>query len=348
MSMNLTDTGKRKMYLGWFVKRALLVVFDALVVNLSYYLALLIRFYMDDHFISRVGKVLPVFEAYIPYNTVISIVIFLCFRMYSSRWKYAGINDINKVALASLTASAVHTVVTMIFFDTMPLTYYVLGAAAQVLILTFSRMSYRIWEVEKTKVMRKGATLNVMIVGVGETGRILRQQIESDPSNVARPVCIFEPRGNAIGTIDGLPVFNDLSKMKETIAKHKVQCVILADSILPPETRRRIKDICKEVNVEVQDFSGYLQNDSGTMTLKRLMEYTSGPAVVVVDGKESVFENGEKATMAMSQNYAVKRIYARQDKLVVELASHPIVLNDVNEAWVQEFEKETGEKISFF
>lgn len=345
---NLTDGNKRKMYLGWFVKRALLVLFDALAVNLSYYLALLVRFYMDNRFISRVGRYLPAFEAYIPYNTVICIVIFLCFRMYSSRWKYAGINDINKVALASLTASAVHTVVTMIFFVKMPITYYVLGAAAQLLILTFSRLSYRIWEVETTKLRRKGASLNVMIVGVGETGRILRKQIESDPSNVARPVCVFEPRGNNIGTIDGLPVLNDLSKMKEAIARYKVRCVILADSILPPETRQQIKDICKEVDVEVQDFSGYLQNDNGTMTLKRLMEYTSGPVVVVVDGKESAFENGEKAAMAMTGKYAVRRISAKRDQLVVEVASYPIVLNNVNEKWVREFEKETGEKISFF
>lgn len=344
----LKDVKKWRIYFGWVVRRALLMLFDVFAVNLSCYFALVVRFYMHDHFIESAGKYLLAFEQYIPYNTVISILVFLCFRLYSSRWKYAGINDINRIIMASLTASAIHVLATVLFVTRMPITYYAVSAVIQMFLLIVSRFSYRIWKIESTKLRRKRASLNVMIVGMGETGRILRGQIESDPTNVARPVCIFTHRGNDTGTLDGLPVISDLSKMKDAIAKYKVRCVILADSIMPPEMRGQIRAICKECKVEVQDFSGYLQNDSGTMTLKRLMEYTSGPVIIVVDGKEQAFENGEKVLMTMTGHYAVKRISAKNSMLVVELADHPIILNDVNEEWVQELEGKTGEKISFF
>lgn len=70
-----------------------MILFDALVVNFAYYFALLIRFYISPHFIETEEHYLPAFEHYIPYNTVLSIVIFIAFRLYSSRWKYAGIES---------------------------------------------------------------------------------------------------------------------------------------------------------------------------------------------------------------------------------------------------------------
>lgn len=39
---------------------------------------------------------------------------------------------------------------------------------------------------------------------------------------------------------------------------------------------------------------------------------------------------------------------AKDDRTVIDLEKDRTVLNNLNEAWVQDYEQETGEKISFF
>ena len=52
--------------------------------------------------------------------------------------------------------------------------------------------------------------------------------------------------------------------------------------------------------------------------------------------------------MSVTGKYIVKTISAKGDKLVVELQKNAVVRNNLNEAWIQKQEEETGEQISFF
>ena len=106
--------------------------------------------------------------------------------------------------------------------------------------------------------------------------------------------------------------------------------------------------ICKDAGVEVQDFSGYLTNEGRSVTLQKLMEYTSGPVEIMLDAKAQDFANGEQALMAFPGKYTVRRIYASKDRVGVEIARRTVILNDTNEDWVKDTERETGNEISFF
>ena len=112
--------------------------------------------------------------------------------------------------------------------------------------------------------------------------------------------------------------------------------------------RKQIKEQCQSIEVEVQDFSGYFQSSGTEITLKKLASYTSGPVELVVDGKTQSFSDGEQALMSVTGNYIVKSISAKENKLVIELAKNAVVRNNLNEAWIQKQEEETGEQISFF
>ena len=148
--------------------------------------------------------------------------------------------------------------------------------------------------------------------------------------------------------LDGVQVVKGLDNLEGALKKHKVAIVIIADSVMPQATRKQIRQICKVSNVEVQDFSVYLQNGGGSMTLKNLAEYSKGEVELVMDGKRKTFADAEQALMDTAGNYVVESISAKEDKLVVELRSNRVVLNDLNASWVKDQEKETGEEISFF
>lgn len=345
--------GKTSTYIRarWFLIRFAMVIFDIVAVNAAYFFALVMRFYVASEFNRYAEWVMPAFKAFAPYYTVCAIGVFLCFRLYSGMWKYAGINDMNRIIGASLVTCLIQVVGTMLFVARMPITYYVLGALIQFLLIAGSRFSYRLISAEKVAALRgrRQTELNVMIVGVGETARIVRKKIESDHTNAAHPVCMFTSSSeNSGGRMDGVPVVGGMDKLKDYIQKYSVECVILADSMMTVESRKEIKAICEEADVGVQDFSGYFQNDGADLTLMRLMQYTSGPVEIRINGISQVFPSGEQAAMSVEGKFDVRSIAAHEDRIVVELTRHITVLNNLNEAWVQEFEQETGENISFF
>lgn len=323
---------------------------DVVAVNASYYLALLIRFYVNSEFRPTVSYLLGDWASFAPWYTVISIVIFMLWRLYGGMWRYAGINDMNRIIAANVCTSIVQIVGTLIFVRRMPITYYVIGAVLQFIFIAAIRFGYRLIVMESNRIRHlTNAKVNVMIVGVGETARILRDQIEKDGSNVAKPVCLFSYHNEPTGKmINGLPVLTDVAKLTEYFAKYQVKCVILADSLMPVELRKNIREACHKGNVEVQDFSGYLTTDGHAVTLKKLMEYASGSVEIKLDGKVQSFKNGETALMAYPGRYEVKQIYAKGETVGLEITQKTVILNDTNEDWVKDTEDKSGEEISFF
>lgn len=342
---------KPGVYLGWAVKRLMLALTDIIIVNLSYFIALVIRFYVNNQFRPvALERYLPAFQTFAPYYTVICLVVFVLFKLYNNLWKHAGLHDLNRVFLASAVTAAAHVAGTLMFVDRMPITYYVIGAVLQLFLITASRFGYRLFVLE-TKRLRKmtHASLNVMIAGTGETARILRHQIENDSTNVAKPVCIFSYHGDSSGgRVNGLPLVAGVENLPEHLKKYQVKCVILADSLMPEDVRRQIRQQCQGIGVEVQDFSGFLNNDGNGMSLRRLMERIAGPVEIRLEGDVRRFDNGEQALMALPGTYEVKTLSARENLLVAEIRSRTVILNNTNEDWVRDTEDKTGEEISFF
>lgn len=345
------ETASTYIRVRWFLIRFAMVIFDIVAVNAAYFFALVMRFYVASEFNRYAEWCIPAFQSFAPYYTVCCIVVFVCFRLYSGMWKYAGINDMNQIIEANLVTVVIQVGGTLLFIGRMPFTYYVLGALIQFLLIAGSRFSYRLIAAEKIATLRgrRGTTLNVMIVGVGETARIVRKRIDSDHTNAANPVCMFtNSNENSNLRMDGIPVVSGMDKLKEHIKKYGVECVILADSMMTAQARKEIKTICEEVDVGIQDFSGYFQNEGSDLTLMQLMQYTSGPVEIRVNGISQVFPTGEQAAMTVEGKFDVRSISTHEGRIVVELTKHMTVLNNLNESWVQEFEQETGENISFF
>lgn len=343
-------TSKKRLYANWAIKRLALMMYDALVVYFSYLLALVVRFYNIYRVNPVVEEYLPYFYKFAPWYTVACIVVFAVFRLYDSRWKHAGLNDLNRVFFANVVTSLIQVAGSLLFVERMPITYYIIGGMIQFVMIAASRLGYRLVVLERARLGHiKRASLNVMIVGDGTTGSVVRRQIEHDPNNAARPVCVFSYRQKGLRSLmDGIPFVSGMENLKESIRRYGVQCVILADSIMPPDIRRQIKDICREAGVEVQDFSGYLVNEGRSLTMQKLMEYACCPVEVMLDGKRKSFDSGEEALMAYPERYEVNRLYVSDGKLGVEIRGKTIVPNDTNEAWVKEMEQETGKEISFF
>ena len=349
--MEETEKKHKFVYIRWFFVRLAMVLFDIFAVNFAYFIALIIRFYVNFEINEWAVRYIPAFRAFAPWYTVCCLVIFGAFKLYNNRWKYAGLNDLNRILLANLATFVVQVAGSVVFVLRMPVTYYVIGAVIQFCMIAASRFSYRLFLMERSRVRsrRNATSIPVMIVGVGETSHLVRRHLENDGENAARPVCLLDFRGEEFGNMmEGLPVISGVDKLADAIKKYSVECVILADSTMPTDVRKAVREICGEMNVEVQDFAGFFQESRGAVTLRNLMEYAKGEVELVVNGKSQSFANGEQAVMSVTGKYVVKSVAAHENRLVVELQKDILVPNDVKEEWVQNYEKETGEDISFF
>lgn len=114
------------------------------------------------------------------------------------------------------------------------------------------------------------------------------------------------------------------------------------------EQREAARKICKELEIGVQDFSGYNQVTSA-IGFNQLMSVTDGPVQIRHKGKTQDYENDEQASMALPRGYVVKEISSTgAGVLRVRIEEDLVKLYNVNEAWVQSYEKGTGEEIGFF
>lgn len=336
-------------YVRWFVLRLILVLYDILAVNAAHYLAILTRFYVAKEFHSVAAVYIDAYIHYAPYYTIFCLIVFGFFRLYSGIWKYAGFNDLNRIIAASAVCFVGHVAGTLLFVQRMPITFYCIGGALQFCLVAASRFSPRLLLMEKNKVFgsSKGATINAMVVGTGGTGKMVLRELERE--STIRPVCALNYRGAGFGSLlDGIPVVNGVGSLRGAIEKYRINFVIIASAGMPQETRSRIKQICKEAEVEVQDYSGFFQGFGSHITLKSLVDYTKGPVELVNHGTRQKYADITQALGDTAGQYMVKSICAKADTLVIELDDHSVVQNDLNVDWVRNQEKETGEEISFF
>lgn len=324
-----------------------MVLFDLIAVNASYFIALLIRFYVNFEF-SAVGlSYIPGYRDFIPYYSVFSIAVFAAFRLYSLRWKYVGLGDLNRILSANMVTCIGHILGTMILTMRMPITYYVLGAVIQLILTAGSRLSYRLFsmEIEHSRVRRrrKNRAEKVMVIGVGETAHLVLRHMERDLDSTMCAVCMVDFRADGYGTImEGIPVVGGIDAIPDAAKTYRVESVILADPTMPGSVRKRVREICDERKLEVQDYVGYFQESWGSMTVQDLIAYATSEVELVINGVHRRCENGQKAAGLITEHHVIKSMYVRDNRLVVEMQTPLTLMYITNDPVVAQIAEKNG------
>lgn len=315
-----------------FIENDLWILFlDIIAVNASYYMALLIRFFIAFRFTSSLGHYMEYFYRFTPFYTVLAILVFAGFRLYGGMWRYAGLNDMNRIITANIVTAIIHVAGTLLFVARMPISYYLLGAFIQLFAIMVIRFSYRFIEMEKSRLeRRKGEHVPALVVGSGEYGqKIVHYLYDNTPF---RAVAIAgEDSGRFM---DGIPIV-PMEDIQKQIENKKIQAIFIADENLTKEQRKALY----ATGLEVQDYTGYLSNLSGVLPLSSLLEVTEGPVTIVIKGKEKVYPSAQDARNSLVERYDVKSVQSPR----IELRK-----SYTDESWIQEYEEETGEDVSFF
>ena len=320
----MVEHGNKKIMTKSRMVQLVLVILDMLAVNLAYYFALVIRFYVNNEFNEWAVRYIPAVWKFAPYYTVFCLVVFYKFRLYSRRWQYASMEDMNRIVMANVVTCIGHIVGTLVITMRMPITYYAIGAVLQFALIMASRLSYRLvrLEIARSKARKRGAASlkKVMVIGVGETAHQVLRHMERDLDGTMMPVCLVDFRADGYGSMmGGVPVVGGVDGIPDAVKTYGVEGVILADTAMPGIVRKRVREICDTLKLEVQDYVGYFQESWGSMTLRNLVAYATGEVELVINGVHRRCANGKQASQYITDHHAVKAIYAKNNRLVVEL-----------------------------
>lgn len=340
----LAQTGRFLARIGKVIAQNLwTVILDIVAVNVAYFLALLVRFYVQNQMTDEaLLYYLPTFANFAPYYTVACIVLFILFRLYGGMWQFAGINDMNRIIGANAVTVAIQVIGTWLIFPPqegparMPVSYYVIGAILQFALIALIRFGYRILLVEKRKVTgRKVSVVPALVIGAGETARKAIAHMEDTPY---RAIAAADEK-SAGKTLNGIPVVADYRKTLQS-----VKAVFIADRQLDAEKRREIRENCEAEGIEVQDYTGVLSNLGGRVPVASLLSISRGPVTLVTEWGERTFQDGEEALRELQDRYEVDSIEGA--KVFLRKSTSGAYIG--YDAWAEQHKEDTGEEVSFF
>ena len=241
----------------WLTKNDLWIVFlDIIAVNLSYYLAIILRFYVGHKFYSSLAWLPYEYRFFTVFYTVFCIIVFILCRLYSGMWRYAGIHDMNRIIGASIVTTVGHVVGTLLFFKRLPITVYVLGATLQFIFICLIRFSYRLVMMELHRLRDKRNAVNALVIGIGDIGRIVLHQVEE--STAYRPIAVIDTTGKMTGnSLDGMTVYGE-GDIERVFHEYDIQAVFIGEPDIGAEFRKTIRTITEEKQIELIDNTSYL------------------------------------------------------------------------------------------
>ena len=274
----------------WHYIAALLAVYDAVVANGAYFLALWIRF--DGLFTAIPAQYKIAWMEFAPIYTVVVVGVFLALRLYNSIWRFASFHELLRVLMASVITSVIHTVLITVFVLRMPISNYVIGMGLQFILVLGIRFSYRFVLLQRSK--HSGARVErTMLIGAGNAGQSILRDVSGLREQNLKIVCIMDDNPNKWGRyVDGIPVAGGREDIPTAVKKYRIKKILLAIPSARPTDMRDILNICKETGCQLRILPGISQLVSGKASLGEMKEVS----VEELLGREPVRVNMDQIT----------------------------------------------------
>lgn len=288
------------------VRRAILVLYDIVAIMAASGIALLLRFEfsyyaIETRFIDNAWK-------YLPFNIVVTLIIFYFFKLYHSLWAYAGVTEMQNVIIACVLSSGAQMLGMQCFNLQMPRSYPFMYAGTFIMLTLASRFIYRFIRMTKRVQRQRRERINVMIVGAGNAGNmIIKEIVSSDQLPMRVKYIIDDDRSKWGSYIHGMKVMG--GRQLIPVLAEEVDEIIIAMPAVKKSKVKEIIEICRKTQCEVKTLPGMYQfmngdvrveklrkieiedllgRESVQIDLEGLMKYVSNKVVLVTGGGGSI------------------------------------------------------------
>ena len=250
-----------------------LMFLDALIIIISMAGALWIRF--DFHFGDISQEFIETVHDYLPVNIIVTILIYLIFKLYTSLWRFAGAEEMKNVILAGILSTAVQTIGMKAGGFAIPRSYPFLYLLLLVCLTVISRFSYRFLRLfyHNVQNMRKKKVMHTMIVGAGAAGYMIAREMKRSKHLNKKVCCIIDDSTSKIGTyLQGIPSVGGKEKIPYFVEKYGIEEIVIAIPSLTHAAQQELLDICQQTTCKILILPGVYQLINEEVSVSMLRE----------------------------------------------------------------------------
>lgn len=219
---------ERKINYQLLIRRICFVILDCICILTAAFVALATRFefvisQIPEDFLRELIKCAPVF-------VLTTLFIFALFRIYSSMWEYAGIEEAINIVWACVLSGIVEFAVVTALGGLLPRSYFILRTAYLTAFVIGTRFSYR---AIRTKRQHRNfpwqKSKRVMIIGAGEAGKALILEMQNSQRIDKKVCCVIDDDPAKWGKfIRGVRVVGNTDTIQKNVEKYNIQQIIIA------------------------------------------------------------------------------------------------------------------------
>jgi FlaA1/EpsC-like NDP-sugar epimerase len=218
---------------------------------------------------------------------IVKPVIFYLFRLYRRYWRYASANELVNIALATLTGTAVVTLLmyslasfvwdfrplprSIPFLDWLVSLSLVGGTRFSVRLMTDWSFT-RLWPNNRPK-DHHHRERRVLVMGAGDAGAMIVREMQVNPGLGLVPVGLLDDNRSKVGmTIHGVLVQGTREDIPHLVREERIDEVIIAMPTAPGRAIRDVVAICLQAGVACKTMPGMYELISGQVSVRQVRE----------------------------------------------------------------------------
>ena len=255
---------------------------DVLLMPLAVAVSFLLR--LDIAGVLFYERTLLVFAAL---AAVVKPVIFHLFGLYRRYWRYASANELVNIALATLTGTAVVTLLTyslaslVLDFHPLPRSIPFLDWLVSLPLVGGTRFAVRLmtdwsfarlWPNRRLKGGRRQEQ-RVLVMGAGDAGAMIVREMQANPGLGFVPVGLLDDDRAKVGmTVHGVLVQGAREDIPRLVGEERIDEVIIAMPTAPGRAIREVVGICQQAGVACKTMPGIYELISGQVSVRQVRE----------------------------------------------------------------------------
>ena len=249
-----------------------LFIVDILSVILDSYLAIILRFKLDNIWVP--AEYMYSVESYMVINVITTVVIFLVLNLYNRVWSYASINEMLAILGATMLSTVFQAFGFSLLYLQVPRSYYFFYFILLSITTIITRFSYRILHTMENGLKKSTRhSRNTIVIGAGEAGNMIIKELKSSKYLNQKVVCVIDDNPSKKGKyIHGIRIVGGRDKIQEAAKKYDAEEIILAIPSAGTKNTRDILRICNLTDCKLKILPGMYQLINGDVSVAKLKE----------------------------------------------------------------------------
>ncbi len=226
-------------------RTSLIFVSQACLVIVTYYASFLLRLDANLDAANR-----SLFWHTLPLVLVVKLVLSYRFGLLHGWWRYVGMSDLVDISKASFVSSCILFCVIQGIMrpDGFPRSVIPIDLVLTIMVVGGARFAVRAYT---ERARSYGSQRDTLIIGAGMAGSAIMRELKQNPNSNYNAIGFVDDDPSKKGMkINGAKVLGNTDQLNELIAKHGVECVLIAiPSAQGPEIAQIVRKV-RECRVE--------------------------------------------------------------------------------------------------